>query len=217
LNLTAIYPRVPNTESTRLMTVAATLLILALAGCSKQESAQPFATPASAVKSTSAQAALPTQPFDAVAAQGKGFTVGAMMSAQTVYVMFDPQCPHCGHLWEASLPLQKKIKFVWVPVAFMGPKSTPQGAALLSAANPAEAMTEHEKSILAGTGGMAAPSSVSPEMEATIKSNTALFNQLKVDSVPYVLAKNMKTGQMVTNTGAMTTPALAEFLGVDTP
>ena len=140
-----------------------------------------------------------------------------MMSAQTVYVMFDPQCPHCGHLWEASLPLQRKIKFVWIPVAFIGPKSAPQGAALLSATNPAEAMTEHEKSILAGTGGMAAPSSVSPEMEAAIKSNTALFNQLKVDSVPYVLAKNMKTGQMVTNTGAMTTPALAEFLGVDAP
>jgi thiol:disulfide interchange protein DsbG len=78
-------------------------------------------------------------------------------------------------------------------------------------------MTEHEKSILNGTGGMAASSSAPAEIEAAIKNNTALFNQLKVDSVPYVLGKNMKTGQMVTNTGAMTTVALAEFLWVDAP
>ena len=199
--------------STRLLTASALVAVLALTGCSKQESAeQP-----TAAKATSAQAVLPAQPYDLVAAQGKGFTVGAMMSAQAVYVMFDPQCPHCGHLWEASLPLHKKVKFVWVPVAFIGPKSAPQGAALLSAANPLDAMTEHEKSILAGTGGMAASSSVAPEIEAAIKSNTGLFNQLKVDSVPYVLAKNIKTGQMVTNTGAMTKAALAEFLGVDAP
>ena len=204
-------PNHPNPK--RLLAVAAAVLALTIAGCSKQESANP---PAAGTAAPS-QSALPAQPYDAVAAQGKGFTVGAMMSTQTVYVMFDPQCPHCGHLWEASLPLQKKVKFVWVPVAFISPKSAPQGAALLSAANPGEAMTEHEKSILGGTGGMAAASNVSAEMEAAIKTNTTLFNQLKVDSVPYVLAKNMKTGQMVTNTGAMSTAALAEFLGVDAP
>lgn len=190
------------------------VLSLALNGCSKQETPSTANTSAPVANVASGQA---LQPYDAVAAQGKGFTVGAMMSAQTVYVMFDPQCPHCGHLWEASLPLQKKVKFVWVPVAFIGPKSAPQGAALLSAANPAEAMTEHEKSILGGTGGMSATSSVSADMEAAIKSNTALFNQLKVDSVPYVLAKNMKTGLLVTNTGAMETAALAAFLGLDVP
>ena len=156
---------------------------------------------------------LPTR----IMARGKGFTVGALMSANTVYVMFDPQCPHCGHLWQASVPLHKKIKFVWIPVSFINAKSAPQGAALMSAANPAELMTAHEASLLAGTGGTAASASVTPEIEEAIKANTKLFNSLGVDSVPYIVARNARTGQVVSNTGALATAALADFLGVDQP
>lgn len=180
-----------------------TVLGLALAGCSPPDSPDKAAA---AVK--------PAQPYEAVAAQGKGFTVGAMMSAHTVYVLFDPQCPHCGHLWEASTPLQNKVKFVWIPVSFINAKSAPQGAALLAAANPAGLMAEHERSILAGTGGIAASASVAPDLELAIKKNTLLFNSLGVESVPFILAKNIRTGQVVTNEGALATPALAEFLGV---
>lgn len=180
-------------------------LAVLLTGCSPQGSSdQPVATK-------------PAQPFDAVSAQGKGFPVGAMMSAHTVYVLFDPQCPHCGHLWEASVPLHNKVKFVWIPVAFINAKSTPQGAALLSAANPAELMATHEKSILAGTGGIAASASVAPELAQAIKKNTALFNSLGVESVPYLLAKNIQTGQVVTHNGAMPTAALANLLGLSPP
>lgn len=179
-------------------------IALALGGCSPKDSADKAA-------------AAPADPLEAVSTQAKGFTVGAMMSANTAYVMFDPQCPHCGHLWQASLPLQKKIKFVWIPVAFISPKSAPQGAALLSAANPAQAMTDHETSVLAGTGGMAASSSLPADLEQTIKTNTQLFNSLGVSSVPYIVARNAKTGQTVTNSGAMTTVALAGFLGIEAP
>lgn len=180
-------------------------LTLALGGCSQQSSTD------------TTTATKPAQPYEAVAAQGKGFTVGAVMSANTVYVLFDPQCPHCGHLWEASVPLLKKVKFVWLPVAIMGGKSTPQGAALLAAANPAELMAEHEKSVLAGTGGIAASAHVPAELEQAIQKNTQLFNSLGVDSVPYILARNTRTGQVVTHNGAMSTPALAEFLGLEQP
>ncbi len=178
---------------------------LAITACSPQDAA------------TSAVAVKPAQPFEAVAAQGKGFTVGAMMSANAAYVLFDPQCPHCGHLWQASLPLQNKVKFVWVPVAIMNAKSAPQGAALLSAANPVDAMTQHEQSVLAGTGGTSASASISDELTQAIKGNTALFNSLGVESVPYVLAKNLKTGLIVTRSGSMSTPELAELLGVSAP
>jgi thiol:disulfide interchange protein DsbG len=181
------------------------VLAINLAGCSPKESAD------------KAAASRPAQPYEAVAAQGKGFTVGAMMSANTVYVLFDPQCPHCGRLWEASVPLHNKVRFVWIPINFGNPKSTPQGAALLSAANPAQLMTEHEKSLLSGGGGIAASSSVPSELEQAIKNNTQLLNSLGVESVPYILAKNSRTGQVVSNTGAMDTPALAEFLGVSQP
>ncbi len=195
-------------RSTLLLPLVAALA-LSLIGCSKQE-----AGPDSSAKPAAAK---PADPLQALATQGKGFTVGAMMSAQTVYVMFDPQCPHCGHLWEAAKPLHKKAKFVWMPVAIINGKSAPQGAALLSAANPTELMSTHEQSILANQGGIAASASVAPDIEAAIKQNTQLFTSLQIDSVPYIVVKNARTGQVVTNNGAMSTAALADFIGVDQP
>jgi thiol:disulfide interchange protein DsbG len=188
----------------------AAALALTLAGCSRQDAPNSSASPAT-------KAALPAQPFEAVAAQGKGFTVGAMMAANTVYVLFDPQCPHCGRLWNASLPLHGKVKFVWVPVTLMNAKSGPQGAALLAAAEPAALMTEHEKSLLAGTGGISASASIAPALEQALKNNTALFNSLKVESVPYILARNQQTGNVVTHNGAMDTAGLGIFLGLAQP
>ena len=192
---------------TRLCAAALALALgMSLASCSKQDTA---AAP------TAAAVIAPAQSYDAVAKDGKGFTAGAMMSAQTVYVLFDAQCPHCGALWNASLPLQKKVKFVWIPVSLMNPKSTLQGAALLTAANPVELMTTHETSLLAGNGGMIADGNPSADAQAAIKSNTQLFNSLGATSVPYIVAKNARTGAVVTKSGALQTPALAAFLGVD--
>jgi thiol:disulfide interchange protein DsbG len=184
----------------RLAFSATLILAFGLAGCSKPDAPATLA-----------------QPYETVAAQARGFVAGAMMSAQTVYVLFDPQCPHCGHLWEASAPLQNRVKFVWIPVSIINSTSTLQGAALLSAANPVEAMTAHEKSILAGTGGMSAPASVPRDVEQAIQKNTSLFNSLGADSVPYILAKNAKTGLVVSNMGALDTQALAAFLGIPPP
>jgi len=179
---------------------------LALAGCSKSET-----------ESTAAAGPKRTASLEIVAAEAKGFTVGAMMSAQAVYVFFDPQCPHCARLWEASMPLHKKVKFVWIPVAFINASSAPQGAALLSAGDPAARMTEHEKSLLTGGGGMSAPASIAPDIAQSIKNNTALFNNLGLESVPYVVARNLRTSQTVRHGGAMDTAALAQLLGVDAP
>ena len=186
----------------------ATALALTLGACSKQESPAPTAA-------NTAVAPLATNAYEAVAATAKGFTVGALMSAQTVYVLFDPQCPHCGHLWQASLPLHSKVKFVWVPIAFNTGKSLSQAVALLSSANPLEAMNAHEKSLLAGTGGMDASSSLPPELEQAVKSNTQLLNSLGADSVPFLVAKNRKSGAVVSNAGALDTGPLAQLLGID--
>jgi thiol:disulfide interchange protein DsbG len=183
----------------------AVVFALNLAACSPQGSADKAASGSIA----------PAQSLDVIAKEGRGFTVGSMMTANTVYVMFDPQCPHCGHLWQQSLPLHKKVKFVWVPVAFINAKSTPQGAALMSAANPLEAMTAHEASLLGGSGGTAASSSVPDDLADAIKNNTALFNRMGVESVPYIVARNQTTGQVVTNAGALETAALAQFLGIN--
>ncbi|MGM9425991.1 thioredoxin fold domain-containing protein [Hydrogenophaga sp. MI9] len=181
-----------------------------LAACSQETSGTKTA-PAAATADEHIDTA---KAFDVLAAEAKGFTAGAMMSAHTVYVLFDPQCPHCSHLWEASLPLLSKVKFVWAPVAIIGPKSLPQGAALLQSAKPVEEMTAHEKALLAGAGGMSASASIPAEIEAAIKANTHLLDRLGADSVPYVVTKNATTGQVVARAGAMETAALAAFAGL---
>jgi thiol:disulfide interchange protein DsbG len=196
-----------NKTLTQLLVIAG--LAIALGGCSKTEPTT-AASPAAAPK-----ASTPAQTYDLVAAQGKGFTVGPMMSANTVYVLFDPQCPHCGHLWEAARPLLGKVKFVWVPVAIINGNSTAQGAALLTSPTPLETMTAHEAAILGRTGGMKTQGEIPADVQATIKNNTQLFTDLKLESVPFIVAKNATTGIAVTNNGALDTPALAQFLGVN--
>ena len=191
---------------TRLALPLVVVLGLTLLGCSKQDA------PAKAESQAGVSAA---QSYDTLATSGKGFAVGPLMAANPVYVLFDPQCPHCGHLWQAAQPLLGKVKFVWLPVSFINGKSTGQGAALLSAANPGELMSAHEASILANTGGIPEATNIAADTAQAIKKNTELFNSLGVASVPYLVAKNARTGQVVSNAGAMPTPALAAFLGVD--
>ena len=88
------------------MPIVRTLLLPALlAACSP--SGDPPQDPAAAATPIAIEQAHAT-----VAAEGKGFTVGALMAAQTVCVLFDPQCPHCGHLWNALLQLQSKARLV---------------------------------------------------------------------------------------------------------
>ena len=185
-----------------LMVAWVTALSLGLAACSPDE---PRAAQASSVATT--------QALDVLAAEGKGFAVGATVAARTVYVLFDPQCPHCGHLWEAARPLLGKARFVWLPVAFISPKSLPQGAALLQSAQPKEAMDAHEKSLLAGTGGMAAAANVPDDIRAAIERNTQLLNRLGAESVPLIVTRS-PTGQSVQHAGAMETAALAAFIGL---
>lgn len=188
----------------------ACVLALAVSACSKQEPATQANSPAPATSS----AASTTSIYDMVASSGKGFTVGSLMSAQSVYVIFEPQCPHCAKLWKASVPLHSKIKFVWMPVSFSA-KSLPQAAALISSPTPVETMNLHEESLMSGKGGLAAPDNVSAELQQAIKNNAQLLTALGADSVPFVLAKHRQTGQIVTYNGAMETAQLAQLIGAE--
>jgi thiol:disulfide interchange protein DsbG len=201
----ALFTPIVQRQRLHLLSFPLLASVAGLAACSKSDN------PSAA---TASNAMAPAQAYEKVATTGKGFTVGALMSANPVFVLFDPQCPHCGHLWNSTQALLGKVKFIWIPVSFINGKSAPQGAAILSASDPAAYMASHEASLLAGTGGTPSPASMAPEVEATIKTNTELFNSLKAESVPYIVAKNLKTGAVVTHAGAMETAALAAFLGI---
>jgi thiol:disulfide interchange protein DsbG len=203
-------------KRTRFLLPALLAVTLALGACSKTEEASTASTASSAPAAKGEQARRAPS-VDIVASEGKGFNVGSVMSNTVVYVFFDPQCPHCAHLWNASVPLQKKARFVWMPVGLINSTSSAQGATLLSSADPAQAMAEHEASLTAGKGGIGAGTSVTDEAKQSVASNTKLFNNLGLEGVPFTVVKNARTGQLATRGGAMDTGALAQLIGVDAP
>ena len=87
----------------------ASLAALVLAACSPKTETPAVAStaPASAANDSGA----PLTPKDAydLASKANGFTIGQMMAANTVYVFFDPTCPHCAEFTEtAATPLRER-------------------------------------------------------------------------------------------------------------
>ena len=152
----------------------------------------------------------------AIEAEAKGFTVGSTMSTRTVYVFFDPQCPHCAVLWQSAKPLKSQAKFVWLPVGIINKTSVSQGATILAAKDPIAAMDEHENSILAKQGGISA-SGDNDAQKAIIEKNTALLNRFGFASIPTIVALHAQTGALVTREGALPTAELAALLGLQAP
>lgn len=165
-----------------------------------------------------AGAAAPAPPVDAArlafeaAAKGTGFVVGQAMAAREVRVFFDPQCPHCAALWMASRPLLDRIRMVWMPVAFIGPTSGPQGALMLAAADPSSAMDQHERLLASGQGGLALPGPADAALLDKIKANTAIWRDLKAESVPHMVYRVGAAGPYGEQSGGLPTAQLAQML-----
>jgi len=184
------------------------------AGCSKNEAVGGQAGPPASAPSPEA-AFSPVKAKEAydAASRATGFAVGRMMAADAVIVFFDPQCPHCADLWAASRPLLDKLKMVWVPVGFLRQSSTPQGALILSAKDPAATMTEHETLLMSQKGGLAVPPDVNADVVAKVKANTELLRKLGADGVPLILYRNRKTGAYGAHVGTVTGARLLEMVG----
>lgn len=188
-----------------LISAAAALAAMALPACGDKS---PKAPEKPAVKLP------PRQAYELAASGSHGFTVGQLMAANPVYVFFDPACPHCAALWASSKPLLTKLKIVWIPIGLLQRSSGPQGATILSAADPVAAMTENETSVIERRGGISVSSSLSDEVLAKVKANTELFAKLGAESVPFIMLKNAKTGEYQTHSGSMQTDELAAMAGV---
>jgi thiol:disulfide interchange protein DsbG len=189
-----------------LLTAGAAAAALALAGCGKESST-------GGDKPSGAQ--VPVS-LDTIAAQAKGFNVGSTMSTRVVYVFFDPQCPHCAVLWEASKPLKSQARFVWIPVGLIGEKSVAQGATILAAADPVATMEQNEASVRDKQGGISAMGAADAQKDQ-VKKNTELFNSFGFTGVPTVVGKHATSGEIVTIEGALPAPGLAQRLGLNPP
>ena len=129
-------------------------------------------------------------------------------------MFFDPQCPHCAHLWNAAQPLGASTRIVWIPIGMLSRASAPQGATILGAADPAKAMTENETSILNRQGGLTADSDAVARFKDKVAANTALSNSMRAkdDGVPFIVTK--VNGEVRSQSGSLSTPQLKQFLGL---
>lgn len=199
------------------LAVLAALAGLTLAACEQKPAVSPSASAsASAPSAPDAKAAAPagSSILDTVAAQASGFSVGPMMASRTVYVFFDPQCPHCGRLWEASKPVVDKLRMMWIPVGILNPNSAPQGAALLAASDAVATMNRHEAEIAAGRSGLVPPAKPAPELLDKVKANTQLWKTVGAESVPFMLYRNPASGQIANFAGAADTATLKQMFGL---
>jgi thiol:disulfide interchange protein DsbG len=199
------YPSFKFFKSFKIFPAALIALSLVIAGCKDTPGTDAPAKAGSTPVSTAV-----------IAAEAKGFTVGQAMSARTVYVFFDAQCPHCTALWQAAKPLRSQAKFVWIPVGLLNPSSTAQGATLLASKDPVATMDEHEASMAAKGGGISAGSDIDAQKEVVAK-NTALLTRLGFASIPTIVGTHAQSGALVTKEGSMPTAALAALLGLQAP
>jgi len=213
----------------RLFALTALASLIGLSACQKQaDKTVPAATssPASAgapaqvsaeasgAESPATAAVSSAQDAYVLAATGNGFSTGPIMSSHTVYVFFDTTCPHCAHLWQNAQAVAGQLKIVWIPVAFLRPQSLPQGATILAAADPIAAMNENETSVANHGNGITAAASLDDAVVAKVRANTSMFKQLNSDSVPLIVYRNGKTGEVGQHAGAVTGPELLAFAGI---
>lgn len=195
-------------ERRRLLGLATTLAAAALA------------TPARAQGSADAPAAPPAPPLPDARAMleqfeksGRGFEMRpGVKSATTVYVVFDPQCPWCAKLWDSAKPIADRVRFVWLPVALLNPRSEPQGAAILASANPVETMEANEAQL--SNGGLPIDT-LAPPMSARedVWSNTRVFRRTGGRTVPFAVYRDAQ-GQAAIIPGYLPPEELKKALGL---
>lgn len=150
--------------------------------------------------------------LDGLWAQARGFQTGAPTARARAVIFFDAQCPHCGVLWRAIEPLHEQTNLLWVPCGLLNRASISQGAALLEAENPVQAMQDHERLLSSGRGGMAASASPRNEVLAHIRANTELLSLIGGTSVPLTVWE--ASGLLQTRAGSMSSSEFAALLGL---
>lgn len=196
-------------ERRRLLGLAATLSAAVLTSPARAQA--PAAAPAAA------PAPLPPPDARAMLEQfeksGRGFDMRpGVKAATTVYVVFDPQCPWCAKFWDSAKPIAERVRFVWLPVAVLNPRSEPQGAAILASANPVETMEANEAQL--PKGGLPIDT-LAPPMAARedVWSNSRIYRRTGGRTVPFAVYRDAQ-GQAATIPGYLPPEELKKVLGL---
>ena len=122
--------------------------------------------------------------------KGTGFVFGNKDAKITVRVVFDTQCPWCVWQYKEFEPYLDRVKFIWYPVAVLNPWSEIQGAAILSAADPAKAFLEHEAHFKDEFRGLDVRGKEYPfDVRKKVWDNSKVARRAGCISVPFSVAK----------------------------
>ena len=145
-----------------------------------------------------------TKWLDALPVRSSGFPQHPLARGRLIHVFFDPLCPHCQTLWQASQPLGE-MNFRWIPVAILA-GSAPSAAALLTTSQPQE--------LFARIKAQSKNAALLPPSQAAldqVQSNTDLLREAETTSVPLLLTRS-GSEVILRIEGALSTQALAQRL-----
>ncbi len=137
---------------------------------------------------------------------------GSKTAARVVYVFTDPNCPYCNKFWSEARPWVKanKVQLRHVMVGILGPTSPGKAAALLTAKDPALALSQH--GLQQTSGGLKPLNPIPADVRAQLEANYKLMEQLGSAATPSIFYKDA-SGRLQKMQGAPSADMLLKILG----
>lgn len=133
------------------------------------------------------------------------FTQGSDTASYKIIALADPNCSACHAFYEVVKPAidSGQLQVSWILVYFVQQDSEGKAAAILGAANPAEAMAENEEKFDSSTeeGGVQALTDIPAELQKKLAANMKFMNSAGISSTPTLVFYN-KRGELTYTSGA---------------
>jgi len=104
-----------------------------------------------------------------------------------IYMFDDPECPYCHVFWQQTRPWVEagKVQVRHILVGIIARDSPDKAAAILSAANPADALRQHEEHFRQD-GYRMDVSNITAEARKKISKNESLMHQFGIRGTPAI-------------------------------
>jgi len=137
---------------------------------------------------------------------------GEETAPRVIYVFTDPNCPYCQKFWKQARPWVKtgKVQLRHIMVGILSDTSPAKAAAILAAADPAEALRKHEEGL--PEKGVEPLASIPPHQQAALLEHQALMKQLGMQATPAIFYRDAD-GMLRSLIGAPTGAELETILG----
>lgn len=120
---------------------------------------------------------------------GHWIAVGSDDPERIIYTFTDPNCSFCNLFWRATSDyFDDGLQVRHLLVGLIKPSSTPKGAAILAADNPAEKLARHENNF--DQGGIEVADTPDGQAMSRVQANTRMMRQLGLTGTPATLYRD---------------------------